>query len=89
MVVQSRKGAAGIRELRLRFSSADVQTVPFDAEQAVLAHRAFSEFGEGRHKAAPIFGDCFGYSLSESTGEPLLFKGNDFSETDIAPAMEP
>ncbi|MEX2543475.1 MAG: type II toxin-antitoxin system VapC family toxin [Trueperaceae bacterium] len=83
MVVESRKGADGIGELRLLLGSAGIRLVPFDAEQAMTAQQAFSRYGKGRHRAALNFGDCFSYALAKSTGEPLLFKGNDFSETDI------
>lgn len=59
---------------------------PVTAEQARLAREAYRRFGKGNHPAALNFGDCFSYALSKSTGEPLLFKGNDFSRTDIASA---
>jgi uncharacterized protein with PIN domain len=42
-------------------------------------------FGKGKHPAGLNFGDCFAYALAKATGEPLLFKGNDFSQTDITP----
>lgn len=48
----------------------------------------FPDFGKGRHKAGLNFGDCFAYALAKATGEPLLFKGNDFSQTDIKAAIE-
>ena len=52
-------------------------------EQAHLARQAFLDFGKGRHPAQLNFGDCFAYALAKATGEPLLFKGSDFSKTDI------
>ena len=52
-------------------------------EQALLACEAFRRFGKGRHPAALNIGDCFAYALAKATGEPLLFKGNDFARTDI------
>ena len=57
--------------------------VPVDLEQAHIARAAFSQFGKGRHPAGLNFGDCFAYALSKSLGEPLLFKGDDFSQTDV------
>lgn len=57
--------------------------MPFDAEQAVIAIEAFRRFGKGRHPAALNFGDCAAYALARATGEPLLFKGDDFSQTDV------
>jgi ribonuclease VapC len=62
------------------------QVVPFDEVQAGIAREAFLRFGKGRHKAGLNFGDCFSYALAKQTGEPLLYKGNDFRETDIASA---
>jgi ribonuclease VapC len=46
-----------------------------------------NDFDKGRHVAGPNFGDCFAYALAKLTGEPLLFKGNDFKKTDIVPAL--
>ena len=60
--------------------------VPVDHEQALLAREGFRRFGKGRHRAGLNFGDCFSYALSRQTGEPLLFKGNDFIHTDVAAA---
>jgi len=60
-----------------------IEVVPVDREQALLAREAFRRFGKGRHKAGLNFGDCFAYALAKQTNEPLLYKGNDFSQTDI------
>jgi len=59
----------------------------FTVEQAHIARQAFHDFGRGRHKAGLNFGDCFAYALAKITGEPLLFKGEDFKKTDIASAL--
>ncbi len=59
---------------------------PVTVEQAEIARRAYLTYGRGRHPAALNYGDCFAYALARATNRPLLFKGNDFSETDIAPA---
>jgi ribonuclease VapC len=56
---------------------------PVDEEQANLARRAFRKYGKGRHPAGLNFGDCFSYALSKALQESLLFKGNDFSQTDV------
>jgi ribonuclease VapC len=61
-----------------------IEIVPVDREQALLAREAFRRFGKGRHKAGLNFGDCFAYALAKQTNEPLLYKGNDFSQTDIS-----
>ena len=60
-----------------------IEIAPVTAEQAQVARQAYRDFGKGRHPADLNFGDCFAYALAQSTGEPLLFKGNDFGQTDI------
>ena len=61
---------------------------PFDEIQAHVAREAYRDFGRGSgHRARLNFGDCFAYALARCRGEPLLFKGDDFSQTDIAPAL--
>jgi len=64
----------------------EIIVAPVDHEQALLAREAFRRFGKGRHKAGLNFGDCFSYALAKQTGEPLLYKGHDFSQTDILSA---
>lgn len=61
-----------------------VQIVPFDEHQADIARDAFVRFGKGRHRAGLNFGDCAAYALAMVESEPLLFKGSDFSSTDVA-----
>jgi len=61
----------------------EITVISVDRDQAVLAREAFLRFGKGRHAAGLNFGDCFSYALAKSKGEPLLYKGNDFSHTDI------
>lgn len=62
---------------------AAIEIVPITQEHAQIARQAYLDFGKGRHKAALNFGDCFAYALARATGEPLLFKGNDFANTDL------
>jgi ribonuclease VapC len=63
-----------------------VEAVTF--EQVRIARDAYRDFGKGSgHKAGLNFGDCFAYALARTTGEALLFKGDDFGHTDIAPAL--
>jgi ribonuclease VapC len=83
MIVESRYGADGVRALDLFIAKAQVSLVPVDEEQADLARRAFRKYGKGRHSAGLNFGDCFSYALSKALEEPLLFKGNDFPQTDV------
>jgi ribonuclease VapC len=59
---------------------------PVTQEQAEIAREAYRDFCKGRHRAGFNFGDCFAYALAKATGEPLLFKGDDFCHTDIEPA---
>ena len=59
---------------------------PVTEQQARLARRAFEMFGKGRHPAALNFGDCFAYALAMRRGDALLFKGQDFSQTDVPQA---
>jgi ribonuclease VapC len=83
MILESRYGADGVRGLDLFIAKAQVTLAPVDEDQAHLARRAFQKFGKGRHPAGLNFGDCFSYALSRALDEPLLFKGNDFSQTDV------
>ena len=56
--------------------------------QAGLARSAWRIFGRGVHPAKLNFGDCFAYALAKETREPLLFKGRDFAQTDVEPALK-
>ena len=58
-----------------------------DADQAKIARDAYSRYGKGRHPAAVNLGDCFSYALARALGEPLIFKGDDFSRTDVGTAV--
>ncbi len=85
IIIESRYGAEGLRDLDLLLERAGIELVPVDVEQARAARAAYSRFGKGRHPAALNFGDCFSYALARVLGEPLLFKGDDFSRTDLRP----
>ena len=69
------------------FREAEVVIEPVTFRQAKIAREAYRDFGKGRHRAGLNFGDCFSYALAKATGKPLLFKGNDFSHTDVEPAQ--
>lgn len=86
MVVESRFGEAGGAELDLWLHKAKVDVVAVTSEHADQARRAWRRYGKGRHAASLNYGDCFSYALASLTGEPLLFKGNDFKQTDIEAA---
>ncbi len=83
ILMESRKGENGARELDYWLLKVDAEIIPFDREQADLARAAFKRFGKGRHPAGLNFGDCAVYALSKCSGEPLLFKGDDFARTDV------
>ena len=83
IVLETRYGDAGGRELDTLVHKARFGVVPVSAEHAELARIAYRQFGRGRHPAGLNYGDCFSYALSIATGEPLLFKGDDFSRTDV------
>ena len=66
---------------------AHIAIEPVTEAQARVAREAYRDFGKGSgHPARLNFGDCFAYALAKTTGEPLLFKGDDFVHTDIVPA---
>ena len=86
MVVESRGGAAAGQELDTLLERSEIELAPVTPEHANAARRAWRRFGKGNHPAALNFGDCFAYALAKTAGEPLLFKGQDFSRTDIEAA---
>ena len=83
IVIEARVGEAGGRELDLLLHKAAIEVVAVDTGQADLARHAYRQFGKGHHLAGLNYGDCFAYALSQSAGEPLLFKGDDLSKTDV------
>src|SRR3712207_390076 len=89
LVVEARRGEAAGRELDLLLHRARVTTVPVDEAQVELARQAWRCYGKGRHRAGLNFGDCFAHALAASSGEPLLYVGDDFVRTDIVSARHP
>ena len=83
LVIEARKGEPGGRELDALIHKAEIVVVAVDAEHVSEARRADRRFGKGRHAAGLNFGDVFAYALARTSGEPLLFKGDDFAKTDI------
>jgi ribonuclease VapC len=83
LVIESRSGETGGRELDLLINRLGVVIVPVDADQVDEARRAWRRFGRGRHPAGLNYGDLFSYALARTTGQPLLFKGDDFARTDV------
>jgi ribonuclease VapC len=83
IIIDDRVGNEGARDLKLFLAEAEIEIDPLTLDQAEVAREAYRRFGKGNHPAALNFGDCFAYALARIRGEPLLFKGNDFSQTDI------
>jgi ribonuclease VapC len=85
VVIDSQTDAAGSRQFDALIRRAGILIEPVTEEQAHIARQAYLDFGKGRHPAGLNFGDCFAYALAKTRREPLLFKGNDFSRTDVLP----
>ena len=83
VVAESRAGAAVWAEVEALMADAAIEVAPFTAEQAALAREGWRRFGKGRHPAGLNFGDCFAYALAKELDMPLLYKGDDFRQTDI------
>lgn len=83
MVTEKQLGPDASRQIESFMRRAGIILEPVTVEQAYLARQAFLDYGKGRHPAALNFGDCFAYALSKSLDQPLLFKGQDFSKTDV------
>jgi ribonuclease VapC len=86
MVIEGQLGPEAGRQCDMFFRRADIKIEPVTVEHAHLARQGFLDFGKGRHPAGLNFGDCFAYALAKATDEPLLYKGTDFSKTDIKAA---
>ena len=86
IVVEAQTKSSGSRQLDAFMRRAGITIEPVTEEHAHLARQAFTDFGKGRHRAGLNFGDCFAYALAKATGEPLLFKGRDFANTDLVAA---
>jgi Uncharacterized protein conserved in bacteria len=87
IVVEGRKGPDGVEQLRELVQGLGIEFVDFDTALAERAHLAWRSYGKGRHPAALNMGDCYAYALASALGEALLFKGEDFSQTDIQPVL--
>ena len=86
-VIDSSRDPIASRRFDDFIREAGISVEPVTASQALLARNAYRDFGKGsRHRAQLNFGDCFAYALAKESGEPLLFKGNDFRHTDISAA---
>lgn len=88
IVIEARHGRVGGDKLDEFIQTAQISIEAVTAAQIEIARTAFRRYGKGRGQAAGLnFGDCFSYALAKDLGEPLLFKGDDFSKTDIDAAL--
>lgn len=88
IVLRARYGGEAVHAFETMLDRAPIAVVPFDAAQARLAFEAFQQYGKGQgHPAQLNIIDCAAYALARSRSEPLLFKGDDFSKTDVIPAL--
>jgi ribonuclease VapC len=83
ILIQSRKGLPQRDRLDAFLADGDVVIEPVTRSQCLIARDAHHRFGKGNHPAKLNFGDCFAYALAKERDLPLLFKGDDFSFTDI------
>ncbi len=87
MLLQARKGDEGVKSLDVLIARLRIDIAPFDEDMAHIARAAFKTYGKGRHEASLNFGDCIAFALAQSTGRSLLFKGRDFSQTNVTRAV--
>ncbi|GAB3812511.1 type II toxin-antitoxin system VapC family toxin [Tessaracoccus terricola] len=86
IVAEAKGGHEAADDLQALLADLECSVVPLDQEQSLAALEAWRRFGKGRHPAALNLGDCFAYAAAKVAGRPLLYKGQDFSQTDIAAA---
>ena len=89
MVTNDRRLRTEAADVDNVLAAAGIEVVDVTRDQAGLAVSAFLAYGKGRNRARLDLADCFSYALAKSRGAPLLFKGDDFSRTDIVPAWRP
>ena len=87
IVLAARLGGAARPALAMLVEELGLAVVPFEAVHARAARQAFVRFGRGRHPAALDFGDCLTYAIARVAGQPLLFVGSDFGQTDLQAAL--
>ncbi len=87
IVIGQKKHPVATARFEALLAQLNMDVIPVTAEHAEVARTAYARFGRGNHPAKLNYGDCFAYALAKVSGEPLLFKGNDFSQTDITPAL--
>jgi ribonuclease VapC len=88
-VIDNQAGLSAGRRLDAFVERAGIGVEPVTEAQVRIARQAYVDYGRGNHPAALNFGDCFAYALAKATGEPLLFKGGDFEQTDVKACRAP
>lgn len=83
IVIEYKKGELGAIQYGELLKIITPTIIAFDSQQAKLALVAWRQYGKGRHPAKLNFGDCCSYATAKYLNKPLLFKGNDFSKTDL------
>lgn len=83
LVAEGSRFGASSEAVEALCQALDVQVVPFDQSHLLWALRGWREFGKGRHRAGLNLGDCFSYGLARALNMPLLYKGDDFTSTDV------
>jgi Uncharacterized protein conserved in bacteria len=86
-VAVGRSGTGAADDVEQLLVRCDANIIPLSTDQVEFARQAILVYGKGRHRAKLNFGDCFSYALAKAYMEPLLYKGKDFAETDIASAL--
>jgi ribonuclease VapC len=87
VVLLRRRGEGVELDLDRLIYELEIVIIPVTAVHARIGRQAYLEYGKGMmHPAHLNLGDCFSYALSKQLGEPLLFKGDDFSKTDVSVA---
>lgn len=87
IICMSKGDALSVRLAEQFLKKVNIETAPVSVQQAVIAKEAYRDFGKGKHKAALNLGDCFSYALAKEKDLPLLYKGEDFSKTDVQNAI--
>ena len=87
IVVEARQGPDAARDLELLVDATIDTIVSVDVDHARAAVAGWRRFGKGRHPAGLNFGDCFSYAVARLGDIPLLYKGDDFAQTDLAAVL--
>jgi ribonuclease VapC len=89
VVVLARLGREGVTELQALLRSLRIEIVDFTPEHANAAVNVYAQFGKGFHPAKLNLGDCPVYVLARQLDATVMFKGDDFSQTDLPRTIHP